>query len=122
MNKSEEIGKNWVYLKAGFINKLRHRKQYLIFDFKRNDGYLLDRYLIQQQVVVKYPKKGEFANPNYQNVVVYIISFAEKDEDKVRKALDELYKQCLLFDDGKQYLEAIDFIMPMIVENDDRKK
>lgn len=119
MNKSEQIGKNWIYLKPGFINRLRHRKQYLVFDFKRNDGYLLDRYLIQQQVVVKYPKKGEFANHNYQNVVAYIISFAEKDEDKVRKALDGLYKQCILFDDGKEYLEAINSIMPMIVENDD---
>lgn len=115
---SKDYGKNWVKITLGLISILRKRKTYFVFDYKVNDGYLLDHYLVKHQVAVKYPKKGEFVNPKFPSVVAYPTRFIAKDEKKVQVALNELYKQCLLFEDGPNYREAIKFISKDFAKED----
>lgn len=106
---------NYIALKPSLLTRLAHKKEYMVIDFTLPDGkYFLDRFFIRQEIHIDYPQGGEYRHPDYPHVVLYRIRFNEKDEEKVKEALKDMYKQAPLMDDYEEYKRSLDFFQKML--------
>lgn len=106
--KHIEYGANWLKLKASLPVRLTGKCEYIVVDIPLEDEkYFLDRFFIRHKVQIEYPGGGDYTHSDYPNCVLYRIRFRKRDEEKVKEALEEMYRQSALMECGEGYLAGL---------------